>query len=79
MLEQNGLRGENFSRFKKLTSGTRRAFLMRPQEFSLELTEAGRAATLAMKDVAAEVSRRTLEPLSEDEAATFLALLQRLA
>ena len=44
----------------------------------LELTEAGRAATLAMKEVAAEVSQRTLEPLSEAEAATFLALLQRL-
>jgi DNA-binding MarR family transcriptional regulator len=44
----------------------------------LELTEAGRTATLAMKEVAAEVSQRTLEPLSGAEAATFLALLQRL-
>jgi DNA-binding MarR family transcriptional regulator len=45
----------------------------------LELTAAGVAATLAMKTVAAQVSRRTLEPLSAEEAETFLALLQRLA
>jgi DNA-binding MarR family transcriptional regulator len=45
----------------------------------LTLTEAGVAATLAMKAAAAEVSRQTLAPLSAAEAARFLALLERLA
>jgi MarR family transcriptional regulator, lower aerobic nicotinate degradation pathway regulator len=45
----------------------------------LELTEAGRTAATAMKAAAAEVSRQTLEPLTEDERALFLQMLQRLA
>jgi DNA-binding MarR family transcriptional regulator len=45
----------------------------------LTLTERGAAATLAMKAAAAEVSRRTLAPLSATEATRFLALLERLA
>ena len=45
----------------------------------LELTDAGRDAALAMKGIAAEVSRRTLEPLSEEEQVLFLQLLQRMA
>ncbi|HEX5997850.1 MAG TPA: MarR family transcriptional regulator [Hyphomicrobiaceae bacterium] len=44
----------------------------------LELTEGGRAATLRMKAVAAEVSRETLAPFTEDEARQLLALLRRL-
>ena len=45
----------------------------------LELTDAGREAAVAMKGIAAEVSRRTLEPLSEEEQVLFLQLLQRIA
>jgi DNA-binding MarR family transcriptional regulator len=45
----------------------------------LELTQAGREATSAMKEVAAEISRQTLAPLNDAERAVFLRLLQRLA
>jgi DNA-binding MarR family transcriptional regulator len=45
----------------------------------LELTETGRTAARAMKVVAAEVSRQTLEPLAKKEQALFLHLLQRMA
>jgi DNA-binding MarR family transcriptional regulator len=45
----------------------------------LELTGEGQAATMEMKTVAAEVSRKTLDPLSEEEAGQFLGLLARLA
>ena len=45
----------------------------------LELTETGRTAARAMKEVAAEVSRQTLEPLAKKEQALFLHLLQRMA
>lgn len=45
----------------------------------LELTQAGREATSAMKEVAAEISRQTLAPLNHAERAVFLRLLQRLA
>jgi MarR family transcriptional regulator, lower aerobic nicotinate degradation pathway regulator len=45
----------------------------------LELTDAGRDAALAMKGIAAEVSRRTLEPLSAEDQMLFLQLLQRIA
>jgi DNA-binding MarR family transcriptional regulator len=45
----------------------------------LELTEAGREAAIALKGIAAEVSRQTLEPLSEKEQDLFLQLLQRVA
>ena len=45
----------------------------------LELTDAGRAAALQMKNIAAEVSRQTLEPLTGEEQAVFLQMLQRLA
>jgi DNA-binding MarR family transcriptional regulator len=45
----------------------------------LELTDTGREAAVAMKDIAAEVSRQTLEPLSTAEQALFLQLLQRMA
>ena len=45
----------------------------------LELTAAGRAATQEMKAVAAAVSARILAPLSDEEAAAFLALLQRVS
>lgn len=44
----------------------------------VELTEAGRKATLRMKAVAAEVSRETLAPFTEAEARQLLALLGRL-
>ena len=44
----------------------------------LDLTEEGTRATTAMKAVAAGVSRRTLEPLSAEEAAVLLSLLRRL-
>lgn len=44
----------------------------------IELTSDGRALVTRMKAVGAEVSRRTLEPLSASEARTFLALLARL-
>jgi DNA-binding MarR family transcriptional regulator len=44
----------------------------------LALTPAGRAAVLAMKAAAAEVSRRTLEPLSPSEAAVLVAALARI-
>ena len=39
----------------------------------LELTDTGREAAVAMKDIAAEVSRQTLEPLSEGRAGIVLA------
>jgi MarR family transcriptional regulator, lower aerobic nicotinate degradation pathway regulator len=45
----------------------------------LELTDVGRDAAIAMKDVAAEVSLQTLKPLSEGEQGLFLRLLQRIA
>jgi DNA-binding MarR family transcriptional regulator len=44
----------------------------------VELTDAGRKATLRMKAVAAEVSRETLRPLTAEEARQLLALLSRL-
>ena len=44
----------------------------------LELTEEGARATTAMVAVAAEVSRRTLEPLSAEEEEVLLSLLRRL-
>jgi DNA-binding MarR family transcriptional regulator len=44
----------------------------------VDLTPQGREAVRAMKDAAAEVSARTLEPLSPDEGALFLSLLRRL-
>jgi len=44
----------------------------------LELTEDGRAATLRMKAVAAEVSRETLAPFSNEEARQLVTLLGRL-
>jgi MarR family transcriptional regulator, lower aerobic nicotinate degradation pathway regulator len=43
-----------------------------------ELTNAGRKATLRMKAVAAEVSRETLRPFTDEEARQLLALLGRL-
>jgi DNA-binding MarR family transcriptional regulator len=45
----------------------------------LELTDVGREAAVAMKNLASEVSRQTLKPLSEDEQALLLQLLQRIA
>jgi DNA-binding MarR family transcriptional regulator len=44
----------------------------------VELTEAGRKATLRMKAVAANVSRETLRPFTEEEARQLLDLLGRL-
>jgi DNA-binding MarR family transcriptional regulator len=44
----------------------------------LDLTREGRALVEAMKARGAEVSARTLEPLTPDEARTLLALLARL-
>lgn len=44
----------------------------------LELTQAGREIVEAMKARGPEVTARTLEPLSEDEAQTLLALLARI-
>jgi DNA-binding MarR family transcriptional regulator len=44
----------------------------------VELTDAGRKATLRMKAIAAEVSRETLRPLTDEEAKQLLALLGRL-
>lgn len=44
----------------------------------LELTRAGREATLRMKAVAAEVSRETLSPFTGEEARQLLDLLRRL-
>ena len=44
----------------------------------VELTDAGRKATLRMKAVAAEVSRETLRPFTSEEAKQLLALLGRL-
>ena len=44
----------------------------------VELTEAGRKATLRMKAMAAEVSRETLSPFTAKEARQFLDLLGRL-
>jgi MarR family transcriptional regulator, lower aerobic nicotinate degradation pathway regulator len=44
----------------------------------LELTDAGRKATLSMKAVAAEVSREALRPFTDEEAGQLLALLGRL-
>jgi MarR family transcriptional regulator, lower aerobic nicotinate degradation pathway regulator len=45
---------------------------------SLGLTTAGAAAIGAMKEVAAEVSQRTLAALSEEEAAAFLKALGKI-
>jgi DNA-binding MarR family transcriptional regulator len=45
----------------------------------LELTEEGQRAAGRMKAIAAEVSRQTLEPLSQEEQQVFLALLRRIA
>lgn len=45
----------------------------------LELTEEGREAAVAMKNIAADVSRQTLQPLSEKEQALLLQLLQRVS
>ncbi|MGE3065027.1 MAG: MarR family winged helix-turn-helix transcriptional regulator [Hyphomicrobiaceae bacterium] len=44
----------------------------------ITLTPLGRTRVRAMKAVAAQVSAKTLEPLSPDEARTFVALLARL-
>ena len=44
----------------------------------VELTDAGRKATLRMKAVAAEVSCETLRPFTDEEAKQLLALLSRL-
>jgi MarR family transcriptional regulator, lower aerobic nicotinate degradation pathway regulator len=44
----------------------------------LALTPVGRAAIREMKAAAAQVSRRTLESLTRDEAAAFVAMLARL-
>jgi DNA-binding MarR family transcriptional regulator len=44
----------------------------------VELTGEGRKATLRMKAVAAEVSRETLRPFTDEEAKQLLALLGRL-
>lgn len=44
----------------------------------VELTDGGREATLRMKAVAAEVSRETLRPFTDEEAKQLLALLGRL-
>src|SRR5215510_15526412 len=44
----------------------------------LALTAAGAAAVRAMKEVAAEVSQRTLAHLSEEEAAAFLKALGKI-
>jgi DNA-binding MarR family transcriptional regulator len=44
----------------------------------VELTEAGRKATLRMKSVAANVSRETLRPFTEEEARQLLDLVGRL-
>lgn len=44
----------------------------------LELTEEGRKATKRMKSVAAEVSRETLAPFTEEEAKQLLDLLSRI-
>lgn len=44
----------------------------------LELTPAGRETVEAMKARGPEVTRRTLEPLSDDEAETLVALLARI-
>jgi DNA-binding MarR family transcriptional regulator len=44
----------------------------------VELTDAGRTVALRMKAVAANVSRETLRPFSEEEGKQLLALLARL-
>lgn len=44
----------------------------------LSLTPAGKSAVAEMKTDAAEVSRRTLEPLTPDEASALLAALEKL-
>jgi MarR family transcriptional regulator, lower aerobic nicotinate degradation pathway regulator len=44
----------------------------------LTLTDKGRDDVRAMKTVAAEVSRQTLQPLTDEEAATLLSLLRRI-
>ena len=43
------------------------------------LSEAGKSGVLRMKAIAAEVSTRTLAPLSADEARAVLALIRKLA
>ncbi|MGJ3264079.1 MAG: MarR family winged helix-turn-helix transcriptional regulator [Salinarimonas sp.] len=45
---------------------------------AVSLTPEGEAAARAMRAAAQEVSTRTLAPLSEEEARSFLALLARL-
>jgi DNA-binding MarR family transcriptional regulator len=45
----------------------------------LELTARGREEVVAMKRLGEEVSRRTLAPLSAEEAESFCRLLARLA
>src|SRR5690348_14742826 len=45
---------------------------------ALALTTAGQGAIAAMKAVAAEVSRRTLEPLSPNELESFLKALGKI-
>ncbi|KAB2913083.1 MAG: winged helix-turn-helix transcriptional regulator [Hyphomicrobiaceae bacterium] len=45
----------------------------------LTLTPAGKTAVAEMKAMAAEVSRRTLEPLTASEAGAFLKALAKLA
>lgn len=45
----------------------------------LTLTPAGQSAVTAMKSVAAEVSRRTLEPLDAGERAALLGALAKIA
>jgi DNA-binding MarR family transcriptional regulator len=45
----------------------------------LTLTPAGQAAVRAMKSVAAEVSRRTLEPLNAGETTVLLKALAKLS
>jgi DNA-binding MarR family transcriptional regulator len=44
----------------------------------VELTDAGRKTTLGMKAVAAEVSRETLRPFTDEEARQLLGFLGRL-
>ena len=44
----------------------------------LDLTDEGRAVVEAMKGVGAEVSARTLDPLSPEEAREFKRLLAKL-
>lgn len=45
----------------------------------LDLTQEGRQVVMEAMDAGREISEATLQPLDEDERATFLALLRRLA